>query len=328
MKLKVMLEKLTVNWGVLTVCFVIALIMHVSRQGMLFSHKTFAVPLAVISGGVLCPIEKYPDYVRITVRTGTDRIAAISENAITASLDLHRYTEPGTYTVPVSLAVTPELMAIEPLEITVHPESVPLHLEKKKEAYLTVSPSIAGTPFRGYTLTDVTATPAVVLVTGPQTIVDALAGVATTAVDVTGVRESGTATVTLVNRNPLVMIDAGVNVQVAYTVVPTPLSRHFEAVPVHTVFLPDTLMLAAAIAPVSFDLDGTELTLARYDAAVNTVQVDCSTITAPGSYELPIQFVLPRGVVVSNRSTDTVTVTVVWSAAADETDDGGVDGER
>src|SRR5574344_2502172 len=159
MKAKRLLEKIAENWPAKVVCFVMALLLYILHQVSLLDRKTFTVPLSVVAEGGMYPMTDCPDYVRVTVRSTTENIAEAIQADITASLDLTTYDQEGTYSVPVSVHLSPKLLLMDPFEVTVKPESVFVRMEEKTLRYVPVMPAVSGEPVHGYIVKNMTVTP-------------------------------------------------------------------------------------------------------------------------------------------------------------------------
>ena len=131
MNIKKLIEKISDNWAAKIICFALAIFIYIFHQVALLDKKTFSVPLKVESEGLLTPSSQIPPYVKVSVRTKSDSISAVSSAGIKAYLYLEEYTEPGIYSVPVSLKLSSDLMLVEPLEISVKPEILRVELDEK-----------------------------------------------------------------------------------------------------------------------------------------------------------------------------------------------------
>lgn len=313
MKAKYVLEKIADNWIAKVFCLIAAIVVFMLHQTSVMSRKTFSIPLNVVADGVVAPIDGNRDFVRVSVRTSSDHISLASEDTVTAELNLNTYTQEGKYTVPVKIKLAPELYAVEPLEVRVIPEYVAMLLERKFDTYIAIDAAVTGTPAAGYSVTGVSVSPSTIFVTGPHSIVSAVARIPTEKIDVTGANQSRRVTTRLHNDNPLLKVDTSSEIVVEYKIEPTPLTRRFSNVPVSVRNLASGFAVTEEISPVSFDLNGTELALANYELDANVAYIDCSDITAPGVYDLPIDFYLPRGVTVSELNADIINVAISYA---------------
>jgi YbbR domain-containing protein len=319
MKANRLLEKITENWPAKVICFVMALFLYIFHQVSLLDKKTFTVPLSVVAEGGMYPMSDYPDYVRVTVRSTTENIAEALQADITASLDLTTYNEEGSYSVPVSVHLSPKLLLMDPFEVTVKPESITLRMEEKTLKYVSVTPAISGEPSHGYVIKEITAEPETVQVIGPRSVVDSTKQIFTDKIDVSKLTADKSIDVGLQNINSLLSIQSdSQKFHITITVVPEPLVRNFMNVPVKVMFLSPQLELSGNVPDISFDINSTVPLLEEYQLDDNAVQIDCSAIKEPGTYELPVKFLLPSYFTADNRSTDTVKITLAEKTSSDE----------
>ena len=186
MNIKKLIEKISDNWAAKIICFALAIFIYIFHQVALLDKKTFSVPLKVESEGLLTPSSQIPPYVKVSVRTKSDSISAVSSAGIKAYLYLEEYTEPGIYSVPVSLKLSSDLMLVEPLEISVKPEILRVELDEKIQKYIPVEPSVSGEVEKGYKISAMEVVPSTVKVVGPSRIVNKMKRVYTAKVNVKG----------------------------------------------------------------------------------------------------------------------------------------------
>ncbi len=296
-----------------------ALFLYIFHQVSLLDQKTFTVPLSIVAEGGMYPMSDYPDYVRVTVRSTTENIAEALQADITASLDLTTYNEEGSYSVPVSVHLSPKLLLMDPFEVTVKPESITLRMEEKTLKYVSVTPATSGEPAHGYIIKEITAEPETVQIIGPHSAVDSTKQVFTDKIDVNKLTADKSVDVGLQNINSLLSIQSdSQKFHVTITVVPEPLVRNFAHVPVKVMFISPQLELTGNVPDISFDINSTVPLLEEYQLDDNAVQIDCSAIKEPGTYELPVKFLLPSYFTADNRSADTVKITLAEKTSAGE----------
>jgi hypothetical protein len=312
MKANRLLEKLMDNWPAKIICFVMALFIYVFHQVSLLDKKTFTVPLTITANGALYPMSTYPEYVKVTVRAKPDAIASVLPNEITAVLNLNTYSTEGDYDIPVSLNLSQNLMLMDPFEVVVKPEYVPLTLEQKAEKYIKITPLLSGEPLHGYLVKNVIVTPSTVRMTGPRTMIAEAKEVYTEKIDVSGLETGTVVSSKLHNSNQLFYADnPDMPLRVSFDIEPEPMTKNYTDVAIHPMFLSPHLEIAGQLPVISFELDGTVSVLENYAIDDNTVQIDCSLIQETGNYELPVHFVLPESVQIKNESLDTVKFKVI-----------------
>ena len=310
MKTKQLFEKLTENWQAKVICFGLALGLYVVHITSLLDRKTYTVPLKVVADGGMYPMSDYPEYVRITVRSTAENIAETLQSDFTATIDLTKYEKEGSFSIPVSVHLSPKLLLMDPFEIKLNPESVSMRLEEKTLKYVSVVPSLSGEVQHGYVVTKTAVEPATVEITGPRRAVDETKQVYTSAIDVTALTSPKTFEASLQNINSLLAINPAKSYTVHVDVAEEPLVKKFTDVPVRLLFLPEALEAEGEAPKISFDVAGTVPTLEDYELSESAVYADCSAIDKAGTYDLPVHITLPSYFQIENQSAETVNVAV------------------
>ena len=310
MKTKQLFEKLTENWQAKVICFGLALGLYVVHITSLLDRKTYTVPLKVVADGGMYPMSDYPEYVRITVRSTAENIAETLQSDFTATIDLTKYEKEGSFSVPVSVHLSPKLLLMDPFEIKLNPESVSMRLEEKTLKYVSVAPSLSGEVPHGYAVTKMSVEPATVEIVGPRRAVDETKQVYTSAIDVTALTVPKTFEASLQNINSLLAINPAKSYTVHVDVAEEPLVKKFTDVPVRLLFLPEALEAEGEAPKISFDVAGTVPTLEDYELSESAVYADCSVIDKAGTYDLPVHITLPSYFQIENQSAETVSVAI------------------
>lgn len=310
MKTKQLFEKLTENWQAKVICFGLALGLYVVHITSILDRKTYTVPLKVVADGGMYPMSDYPEYVRITVRSTAENIAETLQSDFTATIDLTKYEKEGSFSIPVSVHLSPKLLLMDPFEIKLNPESVSMRLEEKTLKYVSVVPSLSGEVQHGYAVTKTAVEPATVEITGPRRAVDETKQVYTSAIDVTALTVPKTFEASLQNINSLLAINPAKSYTVHVDVAEEPLVKKFTDVPVRLLFLPEALEAEGEAPKISFDVAGTVPTLEDYELSESAVYADCSAIDKAGTYDLPVHITLPSYFQIENQSAETVSVAI------------------
>ena len=310
MKTKQLFEKLTENWQAKVICFGLALGLYVVHITSLLDRKTYTVPLKVVADGGMYPMSDYPEYVRITVRSTAENIAETLQSDFTATIDLTKYEKEGSFSIPVSVHLSPKLLLMDPFEIKLNPESVSMRLEEKTLKYVSVAPSLSGEVPHGYAVTKMSVEPATVEIVGPRRAVDETKQVYTSAIDVTALTSPKTFEASLQNINSLLAINPAKSYTVRIEVAEEPLVKKFTDVPVRLLFLPEALEAEGESPKISFDVAGTVPTLEDYELSESAVYADCSAIDKAGTYDLPVYITLPSYFQIENQSAETVSVAI------------------
>lgn len=307
-------KNIAYNWKTKVICIVLSILIYTFYQSQTVENKVLTVPLNISTNGIVLPVNSYPSSVRVQVASSPSSLPQILEDDITAILDIDNYVNEGQFDVPVNLMLSDKILHLpDNVEIKkIKPNTVNLTLELKEDKYVPITPDVTGIPQRGYSIDskEITSYPSTVLVTGAKSIIDKIGNIHTEKIDVTGTSRSMRVSTKLRNENKNIKIDLPDEVIVSYTIIPTPSTVHYENIQVAPFNLDEKFVLTKPIPPVSFNLNGTELMLANYTMAADDVYIDCSNITEPGKYELPILFFMPYGLTVEDKSADKTSITV------------------
>lgn len=312
MNTKQFLERITHNWKAKVICFVIAIFVYFIHQMSLLSKKTFTLPLSVEQNGSMLPAESFEKfhYVRVTVRGKTEQLASLTESDFTALIDISYKDKEGTYTFPVIIQPSERTMLMEPLEIRVKPEKVPLAIEQKSFKFAKVVPSVAGKVAHGYELVATTSEPHSIKVEGPRSIVEQVTEVYTDAVDVEGLTKDTTRIVKVINKNLHVSLANDAPVRIKVSVRPVGMTKSFQNIPISFTNLKENFSISASKEPLNVVLEGDQLVLENLNVSQIKADADCSSITEAGEYNLPVNVLLPARTSLTSQSMDAIMVKV------------------
>jgi YbbR domain-containing protein len=268
------------------------------------------VPLNVSSQGITLPAQNIPSYVKVSLKGRPEDLARITEKNISAVINLDYHTEEGKFKVPVDIRLAPEIMGIEPLEVTVDKSFLEINVAKKDRKQLPVEAEIQGTPAAGYEITDIAVSPSTIGVSGAKSIIDAMVEVSTDEISVDEKRTSFSQNIGIHHDSQLISYD-NKTVTVTVTIQPITSSRRFVD---QTIYLYGVNPLFEAKADperITFTLTGNQNQLEAFVPELHTVRMNCSAITKPGTYEVPIEVVLPNGIRLVSQSDRTARVSLV-----------------
>lgn len=313
------------NWPVKLVCFVLAVFIYFFYRTATLQEKTLPISLEVSSQGVTLPTQTLPSHIKVSLKGRPEDLAGITEKNISALVNLDHYTEAGQYTVPVEILLAPEILGIEHLEVTADKSFLDITIAKKDRKQIPVAAEIQGTPASGYEIIDISIVPSTIGVSGAKFILDALEKVFTEAISVDEKRTSFSQKIPIHAESSLLSYnDAEVTVTV--TIQPSTTSRRFVD---QTIYLYGVNPLFEAQSDperLTFTLTGNQNQLEAFVPELHTVRLDCSSLTEPGTYELPVEVVLPNGIRLVSQSSRTAQVSLV-PFSEDESLENSVDEE-
>lgn len=298
------------NWPVKLVCFVLAVFIYFFYRTATIDGKTLVVSLDVSSQGITLPAQNIPSHIKVSLKGRPEDLARITEKNISAVINLDYYTEAGKFKVPVDIRLAPDIMGIEPLEVTVDKSFLEINVAKKDRKQLPVEAEIQGTPAVGYEITDIAVSPSTIGVSGAKPILDAMVEVSTDEISVDEKRTSFSQNIGIHHESQLISYDDK-TVTVTVTIQPITSSRRFVD---QTIYLYGVNPLFEAQADperITFTLTGNQNQLEAFVPELHTVRMNCSAITKPGTYEVPIEVVLPNGIRLVSQSDRTARVSLV-----------------
>lgn len=193
---------------------------------------------------------------------------------------------------------------------TCYPSTVSLLVpvvQEQPDSYLPVRCSYSGEPAEGYKISRVVVEPAAVQAFADQDTLDGIYYLETESVDVSGL--SATASFTAQIKAP-----AGVSLSRDSVTVVVQIeainSATFTCALSDLRNAPSGLNCVCSVSTCSVTLSGTDTYLQALSAGDIRLYLDLSSVTQPGSYELPVHCELPGGVSLGDIAPDTVTVTV------------------
>ncbi len=310
MKIKSLFDHLVENWPAKIICFTLALLLFLFHQMSTLENKYLSVPLRIYAEGELVPASSYPRVVRVSLRGKPENISSVTENDVTAFVDFSYYTEPGFQTVPVQIQLSSSAMSVNPLEVQVEPQQITVNLEDRITAFVPITPSFTGELAKGYRIADYSSNPAMVEISGPRSIVEKIDEMFSDSISIEGKNASFTATAAVLNRNMLVSLQGNTVATFTVTVAPKIITRIFANVPVHFNSLQTGLKIAGQETPLTVELEGPQNELEIYTFPSYAAQADCSQITGPGTYSVPVVLYLPDQFTVRKSEPSDITITV------------------
>ena len=201
-----LLAKITEKWPVKVLSLAAALLIFVFYRMNNLETRFFTVPLIIESSETLIPANSFSNAVRVSLRGEADDIQPILEEDIEVYIDLGRYSNEGSYRVPVHIRKKGSALGVEPLEISVIPIEIPLILEQKVTRNINVYPVFSGTVAEGFELTYQAVIPASVAAEGPRSILDSHIEFFTENINLDRRFDDFSIMVNIINNNPLITI--------------------------------------------------------------------------------------------------------------------------
>jgi hypothetical protein len=317
LNLKGLLKRLTENWVPKVLSIALALVVFMFYRLNTLETRFFSIPLILDIPSHLCPSSSYARMVRVTLRGDANNIQPIQNDDIEAYLDLNDYESPGNYHAPVKLRKKGTALGVEPLELTVDPVAMDIDLDYKQNKYVPLTANIDGSPEPGFDLVSHALSPAQVVLEGPSGLLDNVLELYTDVIDLNGRNADFSVTVAILNRDPLLTIRGNGMTEFKGFVHARVDVRNIGGLPITLSSLRPGLQGEGDMRTGSVRLEGRRGDLDAFIPPPDFLKVDCSGITAPGRYTLPVTAVLPSFLSLIRMEPEELGITVILEEAGE-----------
>jgi hypothetical protein len=281
--------KIVQNWPAKVLSIILALFLFVFHRMSTLEERFFSAPLNVETKGNLTPSSSYPRMIRVRVRGDPNSIYPILEDDIEAYADFEKYDSPGTYHSPVQIRKKGTALGIEPLEIAVDPLEISLSLDHRISKFVPLTANIRGRLDSGYSLSSYTLNPTQVIIDGPSELIAGISELYTDFIDLDGRTGDFSMMVNILNRNPLIIIRGNGITEFRGFISRIIPVRNIADIPIRLRGLDERFAGQSEIRAGSVHLEGrSQDELNRFIPPLDFLYVDCSGISEPGSYPLPV----------------------------------------
>jgi len=303
--------KIIENWPVKVLSIALALILFVFNRLNTLTTRPLSVPLAIETSAALVPASAYPQNVRVNLRGEDDGVKSISERDIEAYVDLSRYEDGGLYSAPVQVRKKGSALGIEPLEITVYPPKISVQLDQRISKTVPLTAAIRGRAADGFDLVSYTISPQEVAIAGPRNSLESLVELETDAIELDGRNTDFTAVVSIANPSPLFMLRGNGTAEFSCVIRPSVSVRSIEDIPIILIGLAPEFDADTGGKTGSARIEGAQSALDNFQPPPEFFTVDCSGISQPGSYVLPVAVDLPQNFSLIRREPEDLSLTVI-----------------
>jgi len=307
---KKLIVKIIENWPVKVLSIVLAFILFIFHRLNTMTTRPLSIPLAIETNSALTPASAYPRTVRVTLRGEDNSIQSIADNDIEAYVDLTKYESEGSYSAPVLIRKKDSALGIEPLEIVVYPLKISVQLDRKISKTLPLTAVINGRVADGFNLISHSISPSEITVTGPFGLLESVAEIKTEPIDLDGRNSDFSMEVHIANLNPLFVLRGSSTAKFSCFINPTVSVRSIDGIAItlkglHPDFEADTGGRTGSIR-----IEGNQPQLDGFRPPPDFFVVDCSDISEPGTYTLPIMVDLPPDFSLIRREPEELILTV------------------
>ncbi|MDR3170290.1 MAG: hypothetical protein LBU17_01535 [Treponema sp.] len=302
-----LLAKTAENWPAKVLSVALAILLVVFRRMSIVEERFFSVPLIVQTESNLIPASVYTRMIRVSVRGDPAGIRSMLESDIEAYIDLKGKGK-GTYRVPVQIRNNGTALGGEPLEIQVEPLEISVVLDYKISKYVPLAVNTQGSPKQGYALISYTLRPAQVIIDGPSDLMSGIAEFYTDVIDLEGKSEDFSVMVSILNRDPLVVIRGEGLTEFHGIIKEILMVGNFDNLPITVQGLKTGWIAELETQRGSVRLEGNRQVLETYVPPPDLLALDCSALTQPGTYQVPVSVRLSPSLRMLRQEPETVTV--------------------
>jgi len=303
--------KIIENWPAKVISIALALILFVFHQLNTLTTRPLSVPLIVETNSVLVPARAYPENVRVNLRGEDDSIKSIIDSDIEAYVDLSRYEDGGIYNVPVQIRRKGSALGIEPLEIAVYPPKISIQLDQRISKTLPLTTVIRGRVADGFDLVSHSISPQEILAVGPLGSLESISEIETDPIDLDGRSSDFSMEVNITNPNPLFVLRGSGTAEITCIIRPSVSVRSIEGIPIILVGLDPSFETDMGGRTGSARIEGNQLQLDNFQPSPAFFTVDCSNLSEPGTYTLPVVVNLPREFTLIRHEPEGLSLTIL-----------------
>ncbi|MBR5647282.1 MAG: hypothetical protein IKX23_11635 [Treponema sp.] len=305
------LDSLLNNWIAKLVCIGAAVILFVVHRATLLEKKSFVIPLEVQTNGAVMPVSNIDKSITVTVRAYSEIISMIHASDIHAQLNLDALAKSGDFVVPVNLEVEDSLLSYNPLEIRAKPEYLKIKVEKKDVKYVSIEPSLVGEPEYGYEVSEIITDPTHVEVIGPESILKEIDKIYTEPVYISDLNKKVTSEVNYKEMNKMIMVTNKGPYKVTVDFSAKGTEKILTGIQINFQNLSEELYIEDSEHLYDLNITGNVPDLEKLVIPNNIINVDCSSITEEGEYELPVIYDLPSHIKLKEIPFETIKIKVL-----------------
>ncbi|UTC92397.1 CdaR family protein [Treponema denticola] len=293
MKIRKIFDRLAENWLAKVISFALAIVLVQLYKGSLLEKKYFYAPLVIENSGDLVPAVNIPRLVKVSVWGDSTVIAPIMEEHITAYMDLSAISSPGEYRIPIQAKLKGLASNISDFEVEVEPSDITLTLEESLSKRVNVRLNLGGVPAENYEVYERDVDPATVEIKGPHSVVSQIEEMLTNSVQIDNRKTGFSGYVEVFASNPLVSIIGTSRIAYSIKIREIVSLQTYEEIALYFENLNEKFEVVTDSVLGNITVKGTKSNIASWTLPENVLRVNCSNITKPGVYSLPVQAVIP-----------------------------------
>jgi len=282
------------NWPVKALSIVFALLLFVFHRLNTMTTRSLSVPLTIETNSALVPASAYPRNIRVSLRGEDDNIKLIVDHDIEAYVDFTRYEEGGLYSASIQTRRKGTALSIEPLEIAVSPSKVSIQLDRRISKTIPLTAVVRGRVADGFDLVSYSIFPLEIAVTGPFGFLESVEEIETEIIDLDGRNSDFTTEVNIAVPGPFLTFRGSGTTEFSCIIRPSVSVRSIEGIPIILIGLDPEFEADMGGRTGSVRIEGNQSQLDDFQPPLNFLTVDCSGLSEPGTYTLPVVIDLSR----------------------------------
>ena len=205
MRTRPVLARALALWPVKILALAAAVLLFVFNRMNNLEQGVFELPIEVILPDGYVLADPLRAHAAVTIRgEGEGALRRAAPDQFRAYVDLTRFRREGTFTAAVQYGRRDAGQLVDAFVDRVEPAEVTVSLERVAERSVPVVANVAGSPEKGYALSQYTVTPPVVRLRGPRTVVENTTSVLTEEISLDGITGDYRTRVGLLASSPLI----------------------------------------------------------------------------------------------------------------------------
>ena len=296
------------NWVLKLLCLILAFaVWQGVRESTSFEVVVADIPVIITAGDGHAVLEQSSDVVSIRFRGSREDISFISRDQVSVELDISDRADRMRQSVKLLPSHVKTLSRAHAVRL--YPSEVTVTTDREVERLLPVKATLEGTLPDGIQLEKAVCIPAFVRIRGAEQRLRDLEQVRTVPVRLDGRYNSFKTHVVVANGQPWVATPKRVSVELELA--ERVATRRIEKNQIRPQQASgDTRVVKIRPENVALVLRGSPQHVERLDARDVYVYVDCTELTEPAEYELPVRVDAPRGIQVEKIEPPVVQVVV------------------
>ncbi|GHU09788.1 hypothetical protein FACS1894151_08280 [Spirochaetia bacterium] len=304
-----LLQKTIENWPAKALSIVLAIGLFLFHWFSGLEERFFSAPLILEMNESLAVANSYPRMIRVRLRGDANSIYPILDDDIEVYVDLMANTEPGNYRAPVKVRRKGTAVGIDTLEISVDPVEIPFELDTKISKPVPLTPALQGFVKDGYELS-YTLSPTQVTVDGPERVMEGISDLSTSMIDLTDRSEDFSVNLQIMNRDPLIVLRGDGMTEFRGYILPKIRIKTYNDLPIRLTGLRQGFTAVAQFDRGTVKLEGIQNDLDVYIPGPAMLTLDCSQISRPGRYPVPVTANVPPSFTLNHIDPSEIMVTV------------------